>query len=299
MSKWPKRLLFAAGAVLFIVGAGASTVYVTSERKLGKVYDLAMAPVAIPTDAAGVERGRHLAGAVAICVECHGADLGGRIFIDVAPLGLFVASNLTRGMGGVGDRYRDQELARAIRHGIRADGTPLLFMPSQVFQHLSDEDLGALVAYIRSVPAIDRNFPASKVGPAGRALHLAGKFPLLPVELVAHERPAPAAVAIGLTPQYGQYLAEVGGCLECHGPRLTGGPVAGAPPGTPPAPHLTPAGVLASWGEADFISAMRTGQRPDGTVINPFMPWPYIGQMTDEELGALWLYLETVEPIGS
>jgi hypothetical protein len=57
--------------------------------------------------------------------------------------------------------------------------------------------------------------------------------------------------------------------------------------------------VLASWGEADFISAMRTGQRPDGTVINPFMPWPYIGQMTDEELGALWLYLETVEPIGS
>jgi mono/diheme cytochrome c family protein len=298
MSKWPKRLLVAAVAVVLIVGAGASTVFMTTERKLGTVHDFAMSPIAVPTDAASLERGRHIASSLSSCVECHGADLGGKIFIDEAPIGLFVASNLTRGEGGVGDRYSDQELARAIRHGVRADGTPLLFMPSQVFQNLSDEDLGALVAYIRSVPAVDRTFPTSKVGPVGRALYLAGKFPLLPVELVAHERPARAAVASGLTPQYGQYLAEIGGCLDCHGPQLAGGAVAGAPPGTPPAPNLTPAGVLASWGEAEFVRAMRTGQRPDGTVINPFMPWPYIGQMTDEELGALWLYLETAEPVG-
>jgi cytochrome c553 len=298
MSKWLKRLLVAVGAVVHIVGASASTVFMTTERKFGQVHEIAMASIAIPTDPAGVERGRRIASSLSSCVECHGTDLGGRIFIDVPPLGLFVASNLTRGEGGVGDRYSDRDLARAIRHGVRADGTPLLFMPSQVFQYLSDEDLGALVAYIRSVPAVDRSFPASKVGPVGRALYMAGKFPLLPVELVAHERRAPAAVAIGLTPEYGQYLAEVGGCLECHGKQLAGGLVVGAPPGTPPAPNITPAGVLATWTETDFVRAMRTGQRPDGTVINPFMPWPYLGQMTDEELGALWLYLERVDPIG-
>jgi cytochrome c553 len=298
MSKWLKGLLVVAGLIVVIVGAGASTVFLTTERKLGTVHEVAMAPLAIPADPASVQRGHHIASSLSSCVECHGIDLGGKVFIDAPPLGLFVASNLTRGEGGVGDAYSDQELARAIRHGIRADGTPLLFMPSQVFQHLSDEDLGALVAYIRSVPPVNRRFPASKVGPVGRTLYLAGKFPLLPVELVAHEQRAPVAVTAGLTPRYGQYLAEVGGCLDCHGSQLAGGVVVGAPPGTPPAPNITPAGVLATWTRDDFVRAMRTGLRPDGTSINPFMPWPYIGQMTEEEFGALWLYLERVEPIG-
>lgn len=297
MSRWLKRLLVVVGAVVVTVVAGASSIYMATERKLSQVHDVAMAPIEIPTDSASLERGRRLATSISICVECHASDLGGSVFIDEAPIGLLVASNLTSGAGGIGAEYTDQELARAIRHGVRADGTPLLFMPSQVFQHLSDEDLGALVAYLRSIPPVDRVLPASKVGPLGRTLYLAGKFPLLPVERVAHEQPARAAVEIGQTPQYGQYLAEVGGCLDCHGKQLAGGPVAGAPPGTPPAPNLTPAGVLASWDEADFIRAMRTGQRPDGTVINPFMPWPYIGQMSDEELGALWLYLKSVEPV--
>lgn len=299
MSKWPKYLLIVVGAVVLIVGLGASTVFLSTERRLGRSHEVAMPPIEIPTDSASVERGGRIATAIALCMECHGSDLGGTIVVDAAPLGLFVGSNLTRGAGGVGSEYTDQELARAIRYGLRADGTPLLFMPSQVFYHLSDDDLGALVAYIRSVPPVDRVLPKSKVGPVGRALYMAGKFPLLPAELIDHESPPPASVEFGQTAEYGSYLTRVGGCLDCHGPQLAGGPVPSAPPGTPPAPNLTPAGVLATWSEADFIKAMREGQRPDGTMINPFMPWPYIGQMTDEELGALWLYLESIEPIGN
>lgn len=298
MTRWPRRLLIAAVLVVLVVTFGASTVYISTERKLKEVHDLPMALIEIPTDSASLERGRHLATAVSVCVDCHGPDLGGKVFIEDPAIGLLVASNLTQGAGGVGDRYTDQELARAIRHGIRADGTPLLFMPSQVYNNLSDADLGALVAYIRSLPPVDRTFPPSKVGPVARALYLAGKFPLLPVELIDHQRRAPQVVEAARSAEYGGYLVALGGCYDCHGPRLTGGPIPGMPRGTPPATDITPAGAMAGWTEAEFIHAMRTGQRPDGTMISPVMPWPYLGQMTDDELGAIWLFLMTLEVAG-
>jgi len=291
MNRWLKRLLITVGVLVLIVGASASSVYISTERKLREVHEVAMPPIEIPTDSASLERGKHLANAIAVCIDCHGPDLGGKVFIDDPAIGLLSASNLTRGAGGVGDRYNDQELARAIRHGIRADGTPLLFMPSQVYNNLSDEDLGALVAYIRSLPPVDRTLPANRIGPVGRALYLAGKFPLLPVELIDHQKRAPRAVAPARSAEYGRYLVSLGGCYDCHGPRLEGGPIPGMPPGTPPATDISPTGVITGWTEADFINAMRFGRRPDGTTINPVMPWPNLGQMTDDELGAIWKYL--------
>jgi len=83
----------------------------------------------------------------------------------------------------------------------------------------------------------------------------------------------------------------VGGCTGCHGPELVGGP--SHEPGAPPAANLTPAGI-GTWTEADFFKALRSGVRPDGTAINPAMPWASSGRMTDDELRALWLYLRTV-----
>jgi len=90
----------------------------------------------------------------------------------------------------------------------------------------------------------------------------------------------------------GRYLADIAGCHGCHGTGLSGGPVAG-PPGLPPASNLTTAGI-GDWTEADFVRAMRNGRRPDGSSLDPFMPWEVFGKMTDDELHALWLYLRSV-----
>lgn len=71
--------------------------------------------------------------------------------------------------------------------------------------------------------------------------------------------------------------------------------MAGSPPGTPPAANLTPAGI-GNWTEADFFHAIRTGKRPDGSVLNSFMPWATFRNMTDDELRALWLYVRSLPP---
>jgi len=207
-----------------------------------------------------------------------------------------IASNLTRGRGGVLGNYTDPQLEAAIRHGVGPDGRGLLFMPSQEFQYLSDEDVAAIIAYVRSVPPVDRQLGGSSVGPIGRVLLLTGAMPLLPAELIDHDaarRPVPPAAP---TREYGEYQARVGGCFGCHGPAL-GGSAEGH--GGPPPANLTPGGGLGAWTEADFFTAMRTGKRPDGTAIDPAMPWRAVGRLTDDELRALWLYLRSVPPVRS
>ena len=99
----------------------------------------------------------------------------------------------------------------------------------------------------------------------------------------------------GVTAEYGKYLADNAGCPSCHGPGLSGGKIPQAPPDTVPAANLTPTG-LGQWTEADFVRTIRTGTRPDGRVLDTFMPWPYYSQMTDDELGAIWRYLQSVPP---
>jgi cytochrome c553 len=299
MPRWLKALLATLSVLILLVATGAATLYMASERQIQAVHDVAPAELAIPTDSASIERGRHLVEAVTKCMDCHANDLGGGVMVDDRALGRFVASNLTRGEGGVAGRYSDQDFVRAIRHGLRPDGRPLIVMPSQAFYHLSDEDLAVIIAYIRSVPAVDRVHPASRVGPLGRALGLAGKLPLLPATLIDRSAPPPATVQAAATAEYGDYLVKVGGCYDCHGPSLAGGPLPGQSPDAPPAANLTPGGKLAAWSEAQFIHAMRTGERPDGTMINPIMPWPAVAKLTDEELTAMWRFLRTVQPVAA
>ena len=91
-------------------------------------------------------------------------------------------------------------------------------------------------------------------------------------------------------------------CIGCHGPGLSGGPIPGVPADWPPAPNLTPGGRLSQWSEDDFIRVMRTGVTPDSKQIaNRYMPWQALGQMTDDELKALWLYLQSLpaKPTGN
>jgi hypothetical protein len=126
-------------------------------------------------------------------------------------------------------------------------------------------------------------------------LFAAGQLPLQAADNIDHLAPRPPAPQQAVTPEYGQYLALNAGCPSCHGPGLSGGKIPQAPPGTVPAANITPAGI-GNWTEAEFIRALRTGLRPDGRVLNTFMPWPYYAQMTDDELKAIWRFLQAVPP---
>ena len=302
MRRLVRWLAAAVGALVVAVVVCVAVVYAVSERRLRRTYpvpaeQLALAAdsaFAAPVDTALLARGRHLVTAVATCVLCHGEDLGGAVYADLGAMGVVAGPNLTRGSGGVGARSTRDDWVRAIRYGIRRDGTSLIVMPSEVYAHLSDADLAAIVAYLEQLPPVDREVPPTRFGPVGRALLTAGRLNILVAPKTPRhvERPA---VAPGPTAAYGRYLADVSGCHGCHGFGLSGGRVAG-PPDLPPASNLTPAGRIARWSEAEFVRAMRTGLRPDGSTMNEFMPWRILGRMTDEELHALWLYLRSAEP---
>jgi mono/diheme cytochrome c family protein len=208
-------------------------------------------------------------------------------------MGRLVTTNLTSGKGGVLANYTDAQLARAIRHGVKPDGTPTLFMPAQEFNHFTDDDVAALVAYIRSLPPVDNVLPPTKLKMLARVLYVTKKLDLVPAELIDHTR-KPVPIVPGVTREYGEYLAETGGCFGCHGRGLSGGAIPGAPPSFPKATNITPTGI-GKWTEVQFMQAMRSGTRPDGRAIDRFMPWEYVGQLTDDELRALWLFLSSVE----
>lgn len=296
MPKFVKWILISIAGLVGLIVLAVLALYIVSAMRFNKTYSIAPEAITIPTDAAAIEHGKHLVTAIGKCGDCHGPNLAGKVFIDAPPAKL-LSANLTAGKGGASGEFSDADWVRAIRHGVDPEGKPLLFMPAQEFYYFSDKDLGDLIAYVKSVPAVDNELPASEVRPLGRVLFLAGQLDLVPAELIDHTGPRPVTPEPGVTTQYGEYLAAVGGCHGCHGPGLSGGPVPGTPPDDPdfpPAANITPGGKVADWSEADFIQAMRTGQRPDGSQIHPFMPWAAIGQMTDDELKATWAYVQSV-----
>ena len=283
---------------LLVIAAG--TIYAISEIRIAKVYDdVKLTSISIPAtdDLLALEKGKHLATAVLKCTECHGDHFGGKTMLnEPSTIGVLAGSNLTTGKGGIGKSYTTEDWIRAIRYGLAPDRHALMVMPSNGFYHLSDGDLGAIVAYIKSQPPVDSDsIPTKSLGPLGRALFVFGVLPLFPADEIdrsveRRETPPP-----GVTVEYGKHLAEMSGCTECHGPQLSGGKIPGAPPDFPPSTNITPdkATGIGNWTEADFYKALRTGRRPDGTEINPIMPWKYIGQMTDDELRAIYMYIQT------
>src|SRR5215208_744956 len=289
-----RRILWitlAALGALVLVASGAT--WFRSESMLRRVYAVPPHTVPIPTDSASVARGSHLVNAVGTCATCHGEDLAGKVYANMGPIGIVAGPNLTPGRGGRGAVFGDDDWVRAIRFGVHRDGTTLIAMPSEVFMNMSDADLGAVVAYLKQLAPIDRDMPASRFRPLGRTLLAAGKLRVL----TAPKTPAKATVAavpVGLSPAYGKYLVEIGGCAGCHGYGLSGGKVAG-PPGIPPAANITPAGI-GSWTKADLRRVLREGRKPSGAPIDAFMPWKTYARMTDDEISAIWLYLKSVPP---
>lgn len=289
-------LCWLTGGLLVVFGVSLAAVYGLSALRLSRHYAVTVEPLPAPDGAGAQARGMHLL-ALAKCGECHGDDYGGRTMIDHPMLGTLSGPNLTPG----GRSRADAELVQAIRYGLRPDGRPLVGMPTAEHVHFSDGELADIIAALRALPPIERETPPLTLGPVFRLLYLLDEIELVGVEKIDLQAGRPAAVPPGETRAYGEHLARTGGCYSCHGDALVGGVMAGAPPDYPPASNITPdpdVGI-GRWSEADFVRALREGVRPDGSDIDPAMPWRYTQQMTDAELRALWMHLQAVPARGA
>ncbi|MFN8444734.1 MAG: c-type cytochrome [Caldilineaceae bacterium] len=296
--KWIGMIL---GTLIGLLALIIVATYTVSAMRLNKQYTIADATLTIPTDAAAIAEGQRQFSTRG-CVDCHGDDGAGKMVVDDPLLGTVMASNLTKGQGGVGNLYQSSaDWERAIRHGVGLNGKPLIIMPSHEFNPINDDDVSTLIAFIQSLPAADNQKTPIHFGPLGHFLHVTGMVTIVPAEVIDHNAPRTKAVSKGATKEYGEYLAKT--CTGCHGATFSGGPIPGVPGEGPYPKNLTPdmETGLGHWTEADFVRTLRTGVRPDGTTLSTAMPWPAFKMMTDEELSALWLYLRSLpaKPYGN
>jgi mono/diheme cytochrome c family protein len=275
-------LLLLTGVVLYFIG----------NARFHKTYQFTDSNIEIPTDAASIELGRHRA--EVLCQGCHGEDLGGVVdWFNAPPLGTIDSANLTSGEGGIGSEYSTEDFIRAIRHGVNKEGKPIFMVAVVSTAYLTDEEVGAIIAYVKSVPPVDRETNASQFTPVAKIMLAAGLLGDLPVEAVSHESSI-LPILRGVTAEYGEYLVNTNDCRVCHGSDLNGGPFPD-PTIKKISPNLTPGGELAFWTEEQFIATIRTGKTPsDYELNNDLMAWKNYRNFYDEELKAIWLYLQSI-----
>lgn len=281
------------GGLLGLLIIAVTVLTITGGSKLNKQYEIQSEPVAVLEETAVLERGQYLVSVS--CIGCHGEDLGGTAFINDPALGTIPAPNLTAGQGGVGAVYNDEDFVRAIRHGVDSKGKPLAIMPSRAYWHYSDEDLGAIIAYVKSRPPVDNDLSGKNIKFPGRLLLGVGVLDILAAESIDHSGPRPVAQEAMVNAAYGKYIANTADCHACHGPALAG---AQAPePGAPYSPDLTANGNMDQWSLREFLTVMRTGETPDGRQLDStFMPWKDYGRLSDDDLTALFLHLQSLPP---
>lgn len=296
MKKVLKRIGILLAGLVGVIVVIALVGYFVSERRINKTYAIAVEPLTVPTDAADIEEGHRLT-VIRGCVDCHGTDYGGTIMLEDPIIGRIYGANLTTGQGSATAGWSAEDWSRAIRNGVAPDGRALLVMPSLEYSGLSDEDVGRIIAYLRSAPPVDRILPESSLGPMTRAMLVTNQPPpLLSAEVIDPSNRPPKSLVPEASVEYGAY--QVTTCTGCHGKNLGGGPVPFSPPDKPKAANLTQGGDLANWTLEQFKTTLRTGITPEGRQLDPQnMPWPVTSQMTDVELEALWLYFHSLPPV--
>ncbi|MFN8410817.1 MAG: c-type cytochrome [Anaerolineales bacterium] len=292
MKKFFKWLGIVLGSLLGLIVLVFLGLVFKGNSMLNKTYDVQAENITIPTDADSIARGEHWVKAE--CIGCHGDDLSGGPFFE-APFGAIDAKNLTPGKGGAGTEFSDADWIRALRHGVNPESHSLLIMPSLYFRHYSDSDLGDIIAYLKSLPPVDKESREPSFNLLGKALLGAGAFGegFTVAEYIVKNPSTDTYPAAGVTPEYGNYLVAVSGCQDCHGSALAGGK--SADPSAINAPNLTPGGELVAWTEDDFIKAIRTGETLSGHQLDPAqMPWEHYKNFSDDELKAIWAYLHSL-----
>jgi mono/diheme cytochrome c family protein len=297
-----------------VLAVAAFAVYVASRQHLR--FTVPEPKIAASADTAVIARGHYVVRILASCAACHGAPdqwkaymagaeapLSGGFEFKIPP-GEFRVRNITPDPEtGIG-RISDGAIARALRFGVGHDGRALL--PFMEMQGLSDEDLTAVISYLRSQPPIRNSVPDHHYNVLGmivRATVLANP--------VGPKFPPPRQSPRGATVENGRYLAgSVANCWACHTPRnpntgeLTGTLYGGAkgmpddyePRRTWSPPNLTPApktGRSAIFTEDQFVARFRAGR----VVPDSPMPWQAFRRMTDDDLRSIYRFLRTLPPV--
>lgn len=275
--RWVGTTLSGLLTVVFVI---ALVLALVGYYKLNRKYDNPVLEITVQATPELLARGARI---VSFCAGCHGAEealpLDGQDWSAEMPfpVGSIWAPNLTPAHLGA---WSDGEIIRAIREGIHPSGRSLLFMPSSAFRNLSDADVHAIVAYLRSQARIEPDTPPNKLNVLGAIMvNIGPAFEAQPP--VTGPVVAPPA---GPTAAYGEYLTSIT-CAVCHGEDLGGNPVFEAP-------GLVGAGR--GWTEEQFIGFMRTGVRPDGRAVDgDAMPWRIFMEFlaSDDDLKAIFARL--------
>jgi len=277
-------ILRIAGGLLALLLLALGGLYVLSERILERDYRVEAHPVTVPDDSASVAEGRRLATLRGCYGGCHGeATEGGAFFAPSGVQGLLMGRVVAPDLGRVAEEWTVAELEGAIRHGVRPDGGSTLAMPSSMFHGLSDDDLGKILAFLRSREPAGGPDTEVRVGPLARLIVLRGGF-TPQAERIEHRRPHPDSTPTGDPLQHGAYLARTL-CTECHGTHLEGGRGSDAAP---------PLSVVAGYGPGEFARLMETGDAVGDRELRPLMrevARARFSHLTEEEVAALYAYL--------
>jgi mono/diheme cytochrome c family protein len=250
-------------------------------------------------------RGRYLTQGLLGCVMCHsqknfaihgaptvaGMDLAGQVLPLPGFPGSLTAPNITPDRESGGGNWTDDQYARAIREGIGHDERTIFpIMPYQHYKELSDEDLAAVVVYLRSLPPVRNPLPPSQI-----------KFP---VNYLVQGAPEPVTEVVrGPDPAdrlaTGKYLAGLG--CGCHSAVKSldfgGGEVLKGPWGETTSSNITPdPSGISYYDEATFIKVLRTGY-VGARKLNSIMPFGDFQNLTEDDLKAIFAYLRTVPPV--
>jgi len=222
------------------------------------------------------------------CAGCHGLEgklplVGMNFAAEGPPFGTLWTSNLTP--AGEIATWSDGEVIRAIREGIHKDGRALVVMPSEVFRHLSDADVEAIVAFLRAQPPMDPATPPTRLNVLAAFLVGGGIASTSAQTPITQPIVAPPE---GVTAEHGKYLVSILACQLCHAEDLTGGKSRG--PGPPMGPNIRV--ILAKWSAEEFRNTMRTGVDPWKHTIAEGMPWRQLSAFaTDQDLEAIYAYV--------
>ena len=277
-----KWLGIGLGALMILALGAVAVIYLASEWMVRKTYDRPLSSIALPTDSFALAEGQRLATVRGCYNGCHGERLDGGVFVDQPLLARLVAPNLTQ----VVAQYTDAELERVIRHGIRRDRKSTLGMPSSMFYHLRDEDLGAIIAFLRSAPVTEGPPTEISLGPLARLGLVLGKY-RPQAQMIDHDAPRLAVRDTSDHMTFGKYLALTV-CTECHGLDLRGDPDGSSP-------NLV---VAATYSVEDFTRLMRTGMASGDRELRLMseVARGRFSHLTDGEIKALHRYLSTLSP---
>jgi mono/diheme cytochrome c family protein len=309
LAKW---LLTAACILVFLSAVAIS--FTISWRPFIGPRARALTAQKFESTPARLARGAYLVNSVARCMSCHAEHDWTAHDAPVVPgtLGSGQDMTLLKGLPGQvfapnitpdpetgAGSWSDDQLARAIREGVSHDGRALFpSMPYPDFHKMSDEDLASVVVYLRSLPPVRKQRPVTNL--------------IFPVKYLIRNAPQPLNAPVpepdlSAPEKRGGYLVGIAGCRDCHTPQERGQPLPGldfsggvildGPWGRVATANITPdPSGISYYDAALFMEAFRTGF-VKSRALNQIMPWHAYRGMTDEDIGAVFAYLETLKPV--